>query len=106
MFMAIRKLFQKVLTTRSASERDSGAAGLLAVVSGGSGEQARTARIRLYWFDGYVSQYPDPIDEDTQVVSLNIEAGRVVLHVTPGTFHYFDAAHDQDIDGFAIFRER
>jgi hypothetical protein len=63
-------------------------------------------RIRLYWFDGFVTEYPEPIDEDTRAVSLNVEAGRVVLHATSGVVHYFYDAHDQDVDGFAIFREQ
>jgi hypothetical protein len=67
---------------------------------------ARTARIRLHWFAGFVSEYPDPIDEDTRAVSLNVEAGLVVLHATTGDIRRFEDAHETDADGFATFRER
>ena len=68
--------------------------------------RARTARIRLYWFDGFASEYPDPIDKDTRAVSLDVKAGRVVLHASSGVWHRFDAVRCQDVDGFAIFREQ
>ena len=111
--MAIRKLFQRLLRMGSASERGAWSEGLSDPKTAGAvspalidAHHARTASIRLHWFDGFVSEYPDPIDEDTQAVSLNVEAGLVVLHATSGEYHRFDDAHGQDADGFAIFREQ
>jgi hypothetical protein len=56
--------------------------------------------------DVVVSEYPNPLDDDTQAVSLNDEAGLVVLHESTGALSRFEDAHDQDADGFAIFREQ
>ena len=67
---------------------------------------ARAARIRLHWFAGFVTEYPDPIDEDTRAASLNVETGLVVLHATTGVVHRFEDGLEKDADGFAIFRER
>jgi hypothetical protein len=66
---------------------------------------ARTARIRLHWFAGFVSEYPDPTDEDTQAVSLNLGTGLITLHAATGQVHRFEDANVKDADGFATFRE-
>ena len=69
------------------------------------GRAARTMRIRLRWEAGYVSDYPDPLDDDTSAVMLNVETGKVTLHANGGAVHYFTDSGEKDEDGFAIYRE-
>jgi predicted Zn finger-like uncharacterized protein len=63
---------------------------------------ARTGRIRLQWDAGYLSEYPDPLDEDTQAVTLNAEARTVTLHAETGSLHRFLDSGEQDDDGYTI----
>jgi hypothetical protein len=67
---------------------------------------ARSRGIRLYWSAGWVSEFPDPLDEDTQAVSQNAETGLIVLHAADGEVLYFEDAHASDSDGFLVFREQ
>jgi hypothetical protein len=51
---------------------------------------ARTDGIRLRWYAGYVSEYPDPLDDDTQEVTLDADKGIVTLHAKTGSISWID----------------
>lgn len=67
--------------------------------------RARTARIRLRWYAGYVSDYPDLPDEDTQAVMLNPQSGLVTLHAMTGGVHRFRDSSEKDEEGFTLYDE-
>jgi hypothetical protein len=68
---------------------------------------AGMSRIRLYWYQGYVSDGSDELSTlDAQAVTLSPDGQRVTLHATGGGMHYFNDSGMVDRDGIRIFRER
>jgi hypothetical protein len=66
---------------------------------------ARTACIRLRWQAGYVSDYPDPLDEDTRIVTLNADTRMVTLEDAHVSGLCFLDSGAKDEDGYAIYRQ-
>ena len=66
---------------------------------------ARTACIRLRWDAGYVSEYPDPRDEDTRIVTLNADTRMVTLENADMSGICFQDSGEKDEDGYSIYRQ-
>jgi hypothetical protein len=68
--------------------------------------RARMSRIRLYWYQGYVSDGTDELATlDAKAITLSADDGRVALHGSGGEMHYFSDSATLDRDGFRILRE-